>query len=208
GSGVHAVLLLDMALVRVNEKFSQTEDLVFLGRLERQALWGGDLASRGLHAHAGEHAAEPQRGEGGLVSVLEMRDDCRRSPGAKQVHRFQEDRRRLGREGRIDRESGDLGWAEAKGPDDPALLLRGEVGALLLRSQAQVPVQVDLEIPGRKVGAAGEEDPPIGMGLRRLQWLELQRHPTRESLAGHQGSAAENLSGRRAFVDAYGFRAY
>src|SRR5213076_2234217 len=32
--------------------------------------------------------------------------------------------------------------------------------------------------------------------------------PTRESLAGHQGSAAENLSGRRAFVDAHGFRAH
>src|SRR5207247_7571199 len=109
--------------------------------------------------------------------------------GAKQFHRFEEDRRGLGREGRIDRESGDLGWAEAKGPDDPALLLRGEVGALLLRSEAQVPVQVDLEIPGRKVGSTGEEDPPIGMGLRRLQRLESQRHTTRQSLAGPQGSA-------------------
>src|SRR5439155_25826768 len=116
---------------------------------------GRDLASPGLHAHAGEHAAEPQRGAAGPVSVLELRDDCRRSAGAKQVKRFQEDRRRLGREGRIDREFGDLGWAEAKGPDDTALLLRGEVGALLLRSEAQVPVQVDLEIPGRKVGSTG-----------------------------------------------------
>src|SRR5213078_111292 len=208
GSGVHAELLLDMALVRVNEKLRQTEDLVLLRRLQRQAFWGRGLAGRSLHPYAGEHAAEPQRDERGLVSVLEMRDDRRRSAGAKKVHRLQEDRRRLGGEGRIDRESGDLGRAEAKGSDDPAVLLRREVGALLLRSQAQVPVQVDLEIPGRKVGAAGEEDPPIGMGLRRLQWLELQRHPTRESLAGHQGAAAENLSGRRAFVDAHGFGAH
>ena len=94
---VHSVLLLDVALVDIDQELRQSEDLVLLRRLELQTLARGRLLGGGFHPHPGEHAPKAEGREGRLVPVLEMGPDGGRSAGAEQVHGLQEDRRRFGR---------------------------------------------------------------------------------------------------------------
>ena len=186
---VHSVLLLDVALVDIDQELRQSEDLVLLRRLELQTLARGRLLGGGFHPHPGEHAPKAEGREGRLVPVLEMGPDGSRSAGAEQVHRLQEDRRRFGRRNGIHRESRNLRGSQADRPDQPAVLLHGEMRPLLLRWKRQKPVHVDLQVARRQVRATRKEHAPIRVGLRRLQGLESQRHVPGESLAGHQGSA-------------------
>src|SRR5436309_284357 len=59
---------------------------------------------------------------------------------------------------------------------------------LFFRREREEAIEVDLEVARREVRATGNEGPPVGMGLRRLQWLQAHRHNAREGFSGHQGS--------------------
>src|SRR3989449_10358084 len=82
------------------------------------------------------------------------------------------------------------------------------MGPLFLRREREVPIQVDLEVARRQIGAAGDEGMPVCMGVSRLQGLQAQRHSAREAFAKHQVSAAEILCGRRPFDTMHGLRAH
>src|SRR5207245_10508283 len=82
----------------------------------------------------------------------------------------------------------DLGEAQPDAANSSTILLDREMAPLFLRRECEIAIEVNLEVARRKIRAAGNERPPVGVGLRGLQWLQDHRHTAREGFARHQGS--------------------
>src|SRR5439155_23754372 len=107
--------------------------------------------------------------ECGFLAVLEVRKNWARATGPKHVHRPQKRRGSLLARCWVHREPRNLGSAQPDRANVPALFLDREVGPLFLRREREIAIEVDLEVARRKISGAGDESPPVGVGLRRLQ---------------------------------------
>src|SRR3989449_9007940 len=182
------MLLFHVSLIHIHEELREAEDFVFLRGLQLHADGGGASLRRCLHSHPCKHTPKAERRECRFVDVLEVRVNGGRATGPEQVHRLQKRRGSFLAKCWVHREPRDLGGAQADGADNPAIFLDREMGPLFLRREREVAIEVDLEVARRKIRAAGDEGPPVGVGLRRLQRLQAHRHTAREGFARHQGS--------------------